>query len=210
MAKHVMDELVTNGAVRRAKLGVTIQPISPDMAQAMNLASTRGALVASIDPGSPADKAGLKQGDVITQFNGKDVADNNQLRNAIGNTLPGTKAAITVLRDGHNQTLNATLGELESKTARVRRGGSAERGNEGRFGMGLEQGEDGVVIAQLDPNGIAAESLLQEGDVIVKVDGKAMKTPADVKAALDRTDGKPSLLVIKRNDQTLFVTLRAE
>jgi Do/DeqQ family serine protease len=210
MAKHVMDELVTNGSVRRAKMGVTIQGISPDMAQAMNLSSTRGALVSSVESGSPAEKAGLKQGDVITQFNGKDVADNNQLRNTVANTLPGTKVPVTVLRDGRTETFDMTLGELAGPKTRAPRGGSAERGSEGKFGMGLQADDSGVVVAQLDPNGIAAESGLREGDVITKVDGKTVKSPADVKAALDRQDGKPSLVVIERDGQALFLTLRAE
>src|SRR5262249_39742064 len=96
LAKHVMDELVTNGSVRRAKLGVTIQAITPDMAQAMQLSSTDGAVVSSVEAGSPAEKAGLKQGDVITQFNGKSVTDFNQFRNAVANTLPGTKVSLAV------------------------------------------------------------------------------------------------------------------
>src|SRR3954451_13996843 len=172
MAKHVMDELVETGTVRRAKLGVTIQGISPDMAQAMNLPNTRGALVSTVDAGSPADKAGLKQGDVITQFNGKDVADNNQLRNAVANTTPGSKVSLTVLRNGHNETLNATVGELAPAKAADARRNSGERSGEGRFGMALQSSDEGVVIAQLDPNGVAAESGLAEGDVIQKVDGK--------------------------------------
>src|SRR5262245_60024197 len=94
MAKHVMNELVENGSVRRAKLGVTIQGITADMAQAMNLPNTHGALVSTVEAGSPAEKAGLKQGDVITQYNGKDVGDNNQLRNAVANTAPGTSVAM--------------------------------------------------------------------------------------------------------------------
>jgi serine protease Do len=209
MAKHVMNELVTTGSVRRAKLGVSIQPITPDIAQAMNLPSTRGALVATVDAGSPAERAGLKQGDVITQFNGRDVADNNQLRNAVANTLPGTKVSLTVLRDGRTETLNATVGELEAAQARTRRG-SSERGNEGRFGLTLASTDNGVAVAGVDPGGVAAESGLREGDVITKVDGKAVKSPADVKAALDRKDGKPSLVVIEREGRSLFLTLRAE
>ena len=180
------------------------------MAQAMQLSSTNGALVSSVEAGSPADRAGLKQGDVITQFNGKSVSDFNQFRNAVANTLPGTKVSLAVLRDGRTETLNATVGELVTAKARNSRGGSSERGSEGRFGMALQSGEDGVTVAQLDPNGVAAESGLQEGDVITKVDGKAVKSAADVKAALDRKDGKPSLLVIERDGQSLFRTLRAE
>jgi Do/DeqQ family serine protease len=210
MAKHVMDELVTNGAVRRAKLGVTIQPISPDMAQAMNLSTTRGALVSTVDPGSPAEKAGLKQGDVITQYNGRDVADNNQLRNAVAGTLPGTRVPLTVVRDGRTQSLTATVGELEPAKTRGARSGSGERGSEGRFGMALQADDNGVVVAGVEPNGVAAESGLREGDVIQKVDGKLVKSPAEVKTALDRKDGKPSLLVVEREGRTFFVTLRAE
>jgi serine protease Do len=211
MAKHVMDELVTNGTVRRAKLGVTIQGISPDMAQAMNLPNTNGALVSGVDANSPAAKAGLKQGDVIVKYNGKAVADNNQLRNDVGNTLPGTKVPVTVLRDGRTENFDVTLGTLESAKARPSRNGSGERGSEGKFGMGLQSDDNGgVVVAQLDPNGIAAESGLRQDDVITKVDGKTVKTPADVKAALDRQDGKPSLLVVQRDGQSLFLTLRAE
>jgi S1-C subfamily serine protease len=210
MAKHVMDELVSNGSVRRAKLGVAIQPISPDMAQAMNLPNTRGAIVATVDPGSPAATAGLKQGDVITQFNGHDVADNNQLRNAVGNTLPGTKVPLTVLRDGRTDHFDVTLGTLEAAKTSARGRASGERSSEGRFGMGLQNGDKGVVVAQLDPNGIAAESGLNEDDVITKVDGKAVKSAAEVKAALDRKDGKPTLLVVERDGRSLFLTLRAE
>ena len=116
---------------------------------------------------------------------------------------------LTVARGGRTETLNVTLGELESKSARSRRG-SAERGSEGRFGMTLESSDNGVVVAELDPNGVAAESGLQQGDVILKVDGTAVKSAPEVKSALDRKDGKPSLLVIERDDRTLFLTLRAE
>jgi serine protease Do len=87
---------------------------------------------------------------------------------------------------------------------------TGDRSSEGRFGMTLEATDGGVVIAQLDPGGLAAESLLQEGDVILKVDGRAVKSPAEVKTALDRTDGKASLLLIEREGRTLFLTLRAE
>src|SRR3954462_7400723 len=145
MAKHVMDELVENGTVRRAKLGVTIQGISPDMAQAMNLPNTRGALVSTVDAGSPADKAGLEQGDVITQFNGKDVADNNQLRNAVANTLPGTRVAIGVLRNGHTETLSATVGELPATKASAA-ARPEDRGSEGRFGMSVEPVDNGLAV----------------------------------------------------------------
>src|SRR6185312_9051634 len=115
MAKSVMDQLIKNGTVRRAKLGVRIQALTPDMVSAMNLPSSNGAVVSSVDAGSPAAHAGLKQGDVITKYNNKPVADNNQLRNEVAGTTPGTSVPLEVLRDGKTETLHATLGELDSK-----------------------------------------------------------------------------------------------
>src|SRR3954465_13636569 len=100
MAKHVMDQLISNGAVRRAKLGIRVQFITADLANSLGLSSSKGALVSGVDAGSPGEKAGLKQGDVITAYNGRPVADNNQLRNAVAATTPGTTVPVEVLRDG--------------------------------------------------------------------------------------------------------------
>ena len=221
MAKSVMDQLIDGGTVRRAKLGVRIQPITPDMASALGLESSRGALVAAVDEGSPAAKAGLKQGDVITHYNGKAVADNNQLRNAVASTLPGTSVPMQVLRNGKSETLNATVGELAPSKEKAD-SPSAERGR-GKFGMSVEpltpdlaeragvpRGTTGVVITDVDPSGAAAESQLQEGDVIEKANGKPVKTGEDLKAALDRTDGRPSVLLVHRKDATIFLTLAAK
>src|SRR4029079_12658034 len=119
MAKHVMDQLISTGTVRRAKLGITVQLITADLASSLGLASAHGALVSGVDPGSPGDKAGLKQGDVITSYNGKPVADNNQLRNAVASTAPGTTVPLEVLRNGQKQTLRATVGELDAKRSRA-------------------------------------------------------------------------------------------
>ncbi len=210
MAKHVMDQLISTGTVRRAKLGITVQHITPDLATSLGLASTRGALVSGVDAGSPAANAGLKQGDVITSYNGKPMADNNQLRNSVAATAPGSRVELEVLRNGRTEKLQATVGELTPKQARAaeRSGGPGE--GSGRFGMTVEAADNGVAIVDLDPNGIAAESALQVGDVIEKVDGRAVKSAAELKAALDRKDGKPSLLLVHRESATIFLTLHAE
>ena len=221
MAKHVMDQLVTNGTVRRARLGVRIQPITPDMASALGLETSRGALVSTVDEGSPAAKAGLKQGDVITQYNGKAVADNNQLRNAVASTTPGTTVPVQVLRSGRSETLQATVGELAARKG-ASEAPSDARG-EGKYGMsvqpltpeiaesaGVPRGTPGVIVSEVDPSGLAAESGLQEGDVIQKVNGQAVRTTADLKASLDRNDGKASLVLITRQGTALFLTLAAK
>ena len=207
MAKHVMDQLVATGTVRRAKLGVTVQRITPDLASSLGLPNTRGALISGVEDGSPAAKAGVRQGDVITSYNGKPVEDNNQLRNSVASTKPGTQVSLQVLRNGRTETLQATVAELEARRERVT-APSAERG-EGRFGMTVESGNAGVEVVEVDPTGTAAESGLRPGDVIEKVDGRNVRSAAELKSALDRTDGKPSLLLVKREGSTFFVTLRA-
>jgi Do/DeqQ family serine protease len=211
MAKQVMDQLIANGTVRRAKLGIMVQRITPDLATSLGLASPKGALVSSIEDGGPASKAGFKQGDVITAYNGKAVSDNNQLRNAVAATTPGTRVSVDVLRDGRTQTLQATVGELEGQKGRTGARPSLERTDStGKFGMMVDSDDDGVVVTDLDPEGIAAESGLLPGDVIAKVDGRAVRSGADLKAALDRKDGKPSLLLVNRKGTTIFLTLRAD
>ena len=208
MAKNVMDQLIATGAVRRAKLGVTVQRITPDLAASLGLSNTRGALISGVDDGSPAAKAGVRQGDVVTSYNGRAVEDNNQLRNAVASTKPGTPVSLQVLRNGRTETLQATVAELESRRERVS-APSEERG-EGRFGMTIESGDAGVAVVEVDPSGIAAESGLQQGDVIVKVDGRNVRTAAELKSALNRTDAKPSLLLVNRNGATIFLTLRSQ
>jgi serine protease Do len=223
MAKNVMDQLVKSGVVRRAMLGVHIQGISQDMASAMNLPSTHGALVASVDESGPAAKAGLRQGDVITQFNGKPVLDSVRLRNEVAAMTPGTSVPVEVLRNGKTEMLHATLGELApAKGERPSRSGG-DKSEGGKYGMsvqaltpdlaeqiGVPRSTQGVVVAGLDPDGVAADSQLQEGDVIEKVNGKTVTTVDALRSALDASNGKPSLLLVHRKDATIFLTLRAK
>jgi serine protease Do len=206
--------------VRRAKLGVRVQRITADMAASLGLSSSQGALISEVDTGSPAANAGLKQGDVITHYNGKAVADNNQLRNAVASTAPGTSVPVQILRNGKSETLQATVGELTAAKERSE-GPSAERGR-GKYGMsvqpltpeiaegaGVPRGTQGLIVSDVDPSGIAADSGLQEGDIIEKVNGTAVKTGEDLRSSLDRSDGKPSLLLVHRKDATIFLTLAA-
>jgi len=221
MARNVMDQLIKNGTVRRAKLGVTVQGITADLASSLGLPSAKGALVSNVEDGSPAAQAGIKQGDVITEYNGKPVADSNQLRNDVSSTTPGSSVSLKVFRNGRTETMQAKLGELATK--REKSGSSSESRGEGTFGMsvqpltpdladeaGVPRGTRGVLVVEVDPSGIAADSDIREGDVIEKVDGKAVTTAAELKAALDRKDGKPSLLVVNRKGTDIFLTLRAE
>jgi Do/DeqQ family serine protease len=111
MARNVMDQLVKTGTVKRGMLGVTIQPVTSDIASSLGLAEVRGAIVNSVTTGSPADRAGIKRGDVITKLNGASISDSNSLRNHVAKLQPGSQVTLTVMREGKERSLTATLGE---------------------------------------------------------------------------------------------------
>jgi Do/DeqQ family serine protease len=222
MAKNVMDQLIKSGTVRRGMLGIRVQAISPDMATAMSLPSTQGAVVSDVDSGSPADHAGLEQGDVITKFNGKPVSDSNQLRNMVASTQPGTKVSLEVLRHGRTENVDATLGELKGDNAPRSHSSSSDDNGNGKYGLSVQpltpdiadqlqlpRTTKGVVVASVDPDGVAAESGIAEGDVIEKVNGKTVSTVDELKSALDSNNGKPSLLVVNKKGTDVFITLKA-
>jgi Do/DeqQ family serine protease len=118
MAKNVMDQLNSNGKVRRGQLGVSVQAITSDVASKVGLKEVRGVLINSVAPGGPAEKAGIRAGDVITAVNGTPVDDPNSFRNRIASTPPGTSMTFSIIRDGREQQVTATLGELTPPSAR--------------------------------------------------------------------------------------------
>lgn len=120
MARNVMDQLIRNGSVRRGSLGVTIRAVTPDIVSRLGLQSARGALVASVVSGGAAERAGVRAGDVIIGFNGNPVNDPNSLRNAVAGTQPGSQIELTVWRDGGEQRLRVTLGELNTQAQQQR------------------------------------------------------------------------------------------
>jgi len=221
MAKNVMGQLISSGHVRRAKLGVTIQPVTADIAASLGLTDVRGALVNHVESDSPAGRAGLRQGDVITEVDGRRVSDGNELRNAISNIVPGTSVALKIVRDGHPAEVSAKLDELKPQTDAENRGERDSSSTPGRFGMQvapltpelaqehkLPRTAKGVVVTDVDPDGVAAESGVQPDDVIEKVNGHATTTVAELKTAIERTDSKPVLVLVNRQGQSLFLTLR--
>ncbi len=137
MAKNVMTQLIEHGEVHRGMIGVTIQPVTSDIASSLGLSQVRGALVNSVQAGSPADKAGVQRGDVITAVNGESIRTGNDLRNEVSQMLPGTSTKLAIIRDGKEQTVNVTVAERKGSTAepadreglgqpdRVRHGGRA-------------------------------------------------------------------------------------
>jgi Do/DeqQ family serine protease len=216
MARNVMSQLIEHGEVRRGRLGVTVQAITPELARALNLSGTSGALVSGVDSGSPAAAAGLQRGDVITALNGAPVKDSNVLRNEIAELQPGSDVRLTVVRDGKEQSLNARLEAVEPQRRAAASGGTRE--GAGRFGLSVEpltaerarqlgvETRTGVLVAAVEPGSPASEAGLRAGDVIEQVDRKAVTSVDDLRAALT-TGSAPALLLVHRGATTVFVTV---
>ncbi len=224
MAKAVMDQLLKTGKVRRGMLGVTIQSVDADLAASLNLPAARGAIVTSVSAGGPAERAGIKRGDVITAINKQAIVDNNGLRNLVAGMGPGANVEVTALRNGTNQNFQVALAELPDRprpeTEESSSGAGAATGNE-KFGLtlqplmpqmvsryGLEEGDQGLVVTKVDPSSNAANAGIRQGDLIQEVNRQPVRTFADFNAALQRSGAKPALLFIKRRDQVTYVTLK--
>jgi serine protease Do len=220
MARHVSDQLMASGKVRRGKLGVTIQPVTAEVAESLELTSARGVIVNGVEPGSPAERAGLKQGDVIIAFNGRPVEDSNSLRNQIASTQPGTDVTLTVRRGSIEQQIQAQLAELSVEA------NQAGRKSEGTgwgdlYGLstsplnpqtarrlGMPENTKGLVVTAVEPISPAYDSGLQPSDVITQVNRQPVTGVADLKSALEQAKGRPVLLLINRRGTSIFITFR--
>jgi serine protease Do len=220
MARHVMDDLRNTGRVRRAQLGVTVQPVTSDMAESLGLKQVGGAIVSTVAPGSAADKAGVKRGDVIKAFNGRPVDDTNTLRNRVAEAAPGSVSKVTIVRDGADQELLVTLDEVAGDRL-ARRGGSAGDADQDRLGVavapltpelasreGLPRDAKGLLIQDVDPDSRAATAGMEPRDVILEVNRQPVGTVEDLRAALRSSPDRPVLLLVRRDGRDRFVTVR--
>ena len=207
--ENVVDSLEHGGVMNRGYLGVQIQPVSPEIAEGMGMKSASGALVDEAQPGTPAAAAGLKSGDVITRLNGQEVKDASDLTRHVGALKPGDKVELSYLRDGVEKTVSVTLGSLNSE--RTAKADVAPTESALKLGVQLaptNEGQQGVAIVNVDPDGLAASKGLASGDVIMEVAGKPVSSPSEVKAdiAKAKQDGKKSvLMLIKTADASRFV-----
>lgn len=223
MAKAVMDQLVKTGKVRRGMLGVTIQSVTADLAASMNLPAARGAIVTSVSAGGPAERAGVKRGDVITAVNNQPIVDNNSLRNTVAGMAPGSNVTLTVVRNGGNQNIPVALAELPDRPRNDREESSSNGGgtsNE-RYGLslqvftadmasrnGLDPNDQGLLVTRVDPAGSAAAAGIRQGDLIQEVNRRPVRSVPDFGAAMQQSGARPALLLIKRRDAVTFLTLR--
>jgi serine protease Do len=225
MAKTVMDQLVKNGKVRRGQLGISVTRVTSDMAASLGLPDVKGVIVNSVRAGTAAEKAGLRQGDVITAINDNPVGDTNAFRNRVAGNAPGSEITLTVIRDNREQKIRATLDEFSAETARAENkneGALNPRNNGGgKLGVSVEPvtpdvaqelqlkpGTTGVVVTSVDPAGPAVESGIQRGDVIQEVNRQPVRSADDLRAAIDRNGSKPALLLLNRRGETVFLTVR--
>lgn len=217
MAKFVMEQLKKNGRVIRGYLGVTISQITDDTAKVLNLPNMKGALIVSVERGGPADRAGLKRYDVVTEFDGKKIDNASQLRAIIGQTEPGKKVNLKIIRDGKEMNLTVTVGEREDEE-RISYG---RRGETGERDLGIEvdtitarEARDygypraGVVITRVRTGSVAYEAGLRRGDMILEVNRQTVRSTDDFRRILSRLNsGDSVLLLIWRDDNEFMVSL---
>jgi serine protease Do len=218
-AKLVINQLKDSGHVTRGWLGVQVQQITPEIAESMGLKSVAGALVAEPQPNSPAAKAGIKAGDIITAVNGQEVKTAGDLARKIAQMAPQSKVNITVMRNGSQQELAVALGTLPNNQ-QANAGSETEDHATGLPHLGLtlapgkaEGADQGVMVTGVEPGGPAAEHGFKDGDLILEVGGKTVSTPSDVTNALQnaKAGGKHAVLMrVKSGDQTRFVALPME
>jgi serine protease Do len=221
--RELLPEL-RKGKVTRGVIGVGLsRQVAKEVFEELGAKDGHGALVSTVEPNGPAGKAGMKAGDVIVEYNGRPVKDNDELVNQVVRTTPGTTVPIKVLRKGESRTIKVTVDELnfdEESDEAASREGDVTAG----FGMTLQDltpdiarqlrvpsGTTGAIIVDLEPNGAAARAGLTVRDVIVEVNRAEVATAADASRALQRiTSGDVAMLLVLRNGQETFVTVRKE
>jgi len=210
MVSDIMQHIVKYGEVRRGQLGVYIQDITPELAEALNLKTSKGAVIAQIVKNSPAEKAGIRPGDVVISVNGKTIKDGAQLRNEIGIQSLNSKLTLDFIRKGKKRRITVEL-EMPPKTV-------ADAGNLSKFLAGVQLGSissqhplkrhvRGVEVLSITLNSPAASVGLRKGDIIVSVNQRAVENIEDVRAAA-KTHTKGILLNIRRGNQALFLVVR--
>jgi serine protease Do len=218
MAKSIMVDLKTKGKVTRGWLGISVQDVSDDMAKNLNHKSKSGALVSDVFKGDPADKAGIKVGDIITEINGKPVKDTHELLLIIAGLQVGHKMMIKAIRDGKEISFQVTVGERRDDQAQA----GAERSGKGHFGLATQEitaeiakqlgiTKEGVMVTEVQPGSPADEVGIQQQDVIVQVNRVKISGMKDYTREITKAVDKKSVtLLIKRGRSSFFVALRTE
>ena len=217
LARTVMQELLTNGKVTRAYLGIVPQDVTPAIAKAFGAQEGRGPLVGDVSADSPAARAGLQKGDIILEVNGKPVAGSNDLRMSISMMKPETHVDLKVFRDGRQRDLPVTLAELPTEEASARPNGDshgsalsgvsvADVTPQTAHQLGLPGSATGVVVTGISPSSPAVDAGLQRGDVIQEVNRQPVKNTSDFERAM-RSSKDQTLLLVNRHGSTMYVAV---
>jgi len=220
LARDVMENLVKDGHVTRGYLGVMIQDVSPSLAKEFDLKETKGALVADVTPHSPAEKAGLKDGDVILDFNGKPVTDSRHLKLEVARAKPGESVAVKILRDGHTKTLDVMVKEMPGTEGLAKNDDHkgddngtlngvtvADIDGNARRQFDVPGNLKGVVVTEVDPNSAAAEAGIRPGDVIQEINRKPVKTAEEAVQMTENPADKRTLLRVWRDGASRYVVV---
>jgi serine protease Do len=221
LARDVMDKLVKDGHVTRGYLGVMIQDITPSLAKEFDLKQSQGALVSDVTPKSPAEKAGLKSGDVVLEFNGKKVTDSRHLKLEVARVNPGETVPVKILRDGATKNISLVVKEMPGTEEVAQNGGNgnhddtgtlngvavSDLNNAARQQFGIPPSVRGAVITDVDPNSPSAEAGLRPGDVIQEINRKPVKTADEAVKLTENPGDKKSLLRVWRNGGSRYVVV---
>lgn len=215
MVQRITTQLKENGHVVRGYLGVTIQDLTPEMKKSLNADRYNGAVVSSVESGSPAEKSGLQQYDIITSVNGHPVNSNAEVRDSIASLKPESRAQLGIMRDGKDITVDVTVGEMKGDASAT----GGRQGHQEKLGMELQTltpdiarqvGSDhtrGVVIASVQSGSLAEEAGLQEGDVIFQANRTDVKSVRELENLIDNS-ASSILLAVDRQGATFFVSLQ--
>lgn len=220
IVQNTVEQIKEHGRPIRGWLGVRIQKVTDDMASALGLDESKGALVAEVEPDSPADKAGLEVGDVILAYDSKTVQDMTDLPKLVAQTAVGATVKMNVLREGNMKQLTAKIAELEEEDVTTMAGADEDAGADtlglslsnltasARERYGIDKGLDGALIVNVAPGSAAMQAGIREGDVVVRVGKTPVQSVKEAKKAIANEDGKTVLLLVNRQGSNLFVPVR--
>ncbi len=218
-AKGLLPQLISKGSVTRGYLGVNIQDVTPELAASLHIKDAKGALVGDVMGDTPAEKAGIKRGDVIVAFNGREIENSHELPSLVAATPVGKEVPVKVVRDGKEVTLRVTVARMEAKEPQEVK---TEKASESKWGLQFEEltaerskelgikAGHGVVITAVRPGSPAADAALRAGDVVLEVNRHPVKTVEDMKQQLAQADPSKggALLLVQRGDGTFYVVLK--
>jgi serine protease Do len=223
LARNVMDQIIQGGKVSRAFLGVAIQPVTPDIAKAFKLPNSEGALISDVSANSPAERAGLKPGDVVTKVDGRSVADSRALQLMVGEMKPGRTVRLSVVRDGAEREYSVNLGEqtpTRSESDRNRGGSPSERALDGvsletltpalAQEFGIERNVKGVLVRGVDRDSASARAGLADGDVILEVNRHPVATLEQLNRYITESSSPSTILLVSRDGRIRYVVVSAE